>query len=236
MNWRDFWNGEHAVYVSERHKILHDRMIARDIVAVMDELATPRDAIVLDHGCGEARSAEMVARRCASLFLCDGAPNVRDKLKLRFGQVPAISVLTPEDVPSLPDDSLDLVVVNSLLQYLPQAELTALLAVWHTKLKPGGHLVLGDVIAPGTGALTDVRALLGFAWQGGFLTAALVGLARTALSDYRRLRQELGLTTHEPADMLARLRAAGFDARRHPRNLGHNQARMTFIGRKIASA
>jgi SAM-dependent methyltransferase len=235
MNWRDFWNGEHAVYVSERHKLLHDRMIARDIVALMDELATPREAIVLDHGCGEARSAEMVARRCASLFLCDGAPSVRERLKGRFGQVPAISVLTPEDVPALPDDSLDLVVVNSLLQYLPTEELSALLGVWHAKLKPGGHLVLGDVIAPGTGAITDIRALLAFAWQGGFLTAALIGLVRTALSDYRRLRTEIGLTSYEPADMLARLSAAGFEARRHPRNFGHNQARMTFIGAKPAA-
>ena len=38
MSWRDFWNGEHAIYVSERHKTLHYRRIALDIAARTLEL------------------------------------------------------------------------------------------------------------------------------------------------------------------------------------------------------
>ena len=72
-------------------------------------------------------------------------------------------------------------------------EFRSLLSLWRRKLKEGGTLILADVISPATGPVDDVRALLGFAWQGGFLTAALAGLVRTALSDYRKLRQELGL-------------------------------------------
>jgi hypothetical protein len=70
--------------------------------------------------------------------------------------------------------------------------------------------------------------LLRFAWRGGFTMAALRGLARTALSEYRRTRAELGFTKYSEAEMLSLLRQHGFSARRVRPNFGHNQARMCF--------
>jgi len=79
--------------------------------------------------------------------------------------------------------------------------------------------------------VTDARALLSFAWQGGFLKSALIGLVRTALSDYRKIREELGLSRYSEAEMIEILREAGFAAERRRQNMGHNQARMTFVAR-----
>ena len=62
--------------------------------------------------------------------------------------------------------------------------------------------------------LSDGVALLRYAAANGFLGAALVGLARTALSRYRRLRNELGIARYTEADFLDRLRAAGFAGER----------------------
>ena len=47
--WRDFWNGEHSIYVSQRHKWLHYDRVAKDLAG----LIVGRDSVVLDHGCGE---------------------------------------------------------------------------------------------------------------------------------------------------------------------------------------
>jgi hypothetical protein len=77
----------------------------------------------------------------------------------------------------------------------------------------------------------DATALLRFGAANGFLGAAILGLVRTALSDYPRLRARLGVTRYAAAAMIARLQAAGFSAEPAPRNIGHNQARMTFIAR-----
>ena len=63
----------------------------------------------------------------------------------------------------------------------------------------------------------------------GFLVAALRGLVRTVFSDYPRLRAALGFTLYDEAAMVEKLKLAGFAANRAPRNLGHNQARMTFM-------
>lgn len=229
-DWREFWNGEHSIYVNERHRTLHDRVVARDIVAL---IASPSDT-VLDYGCGEATEALTVARACSRLLLSDAAPSVRDRLTLRFAGEPSVEILAPEDVRVLPDDTIDLVVVNSLAQYLTREELTDLAGVFHDKLEPGGRLVLGDVIPPGLSPVKDAAALLRFGWEGGFLVAAVAGLARTAVSDYRRLRQELGLTTYDENEMLSLLERAGFDAERRGANIGHNQARMTFVATKPA--
>src|SRR5215216_3199798 len=227
MNWRDYWNQDTPIYVSDRHKVLHYQSIASDIAALVPSTS----AHVLDHGSGEALSAGRVAAKCERLYLCDAAPLVRERLVERFRANPKIEVLAPDAIERLPEASLDLVVANSLLQYLSADELRSLLRLWRAKLKPGGRLVLADVIPPDLNAATDAKALLSFAWKGGFVTRALVGLVRTALSDYRKIRNALGLTTYGESEMIALLRAEGFSAERRAKNIGHNQNRMTFAAR-----
>lgn len=228
MSWRDFWNGEHAIYVSQRHKALHYRQIASDLI---DHIAAP-GAIVLDHGCGEALDAGRVAGHCGKLYLCEAAPSVRDKLRAMLGGKANVAVVSPEEVEALPAETLDLVVANSLIQYLSRDELVALLAIWHGKLKPGGRLVVADIIPPDVSPLTDASQLLAFAWRGGFLTAALAGLVRTAFSDYRKLRAQYGLSTYRIDDITGLITAAGFDGVTPAKNFGHNPHRLTLVGRK----
>jgi SAM-dependent methyltransferase len=227
MSWRDFWNGDTPIYVSDRHKALHYRQIAKDIVSHI----SASDAVVLDHGCGEALSADRVAAACGKLYLCEAAPNVRDRLRAMFGHLDTIAVVSPEEVEALADATLDLVVANSLIQYLKPDELTALLALWKAKLRPGGHLVLADVIPPDLGPMSDASQLLGFAWRGGFLKAALAGLVRTAFSDYRKLRAQYGLSTHTAEGITALIAQAGFVAVERVGNFGHNPQRMGFRAR-----
>jgi hypothetical protein len=155
---------------------------------------------------------------------------VRERLTQRFGANTRIEVLQPEDLGRIPDGSLDLIVANSVAQYLSLEELRDLLAVWREKLISEGRLVLADVVPHEVSPLTDAKALLSFAFSGGFLTRAVVGLARTAVSDYRKLRNELGLSRYGEIEMIELLRDHGFRAERRPQNMGHNQARMTFIG------
>lgn len=224
MSWRDFWNGEHAIYVSSRHKTLHYRRIATDLIV---HIPSP-GATVLDHGCGEALDASRVAAACGRLYLCEAAPTVREKLRGQFGRLERIVVVSPEEVAALPEATLDLIVANSLIQYLSRDELTTLLATWHAKLAPGGALVVADVIPPDVSPLTDATQLLAFGWRGGFFLAALAGLVRTVFSDYRELRAQYGLSTYTPEALGDLLRAAGFVDVQRPSNFGHNPHRMTF--------
>jgi SAM-dependent methyltransferase len=225
--WREFWDGAHSIYVSDRHKDVHYRDVAEQIAAFVP---SPQ-ARVLDHGSGEAIHAEIVAAVAGDVLLCDAAASVRAAIAARFAANPKIKVIAPEDVERLPDAALDLIFANSLVQYLTAAELDQLLALWRRLLAPGGVLIVADVIPPHVGALSDGFALMRYAVTNGFFGAALVGLARTALSRYRRLRGELGIARYGEAEFLSKLRAAGFSAERLARNVEHNPARMTFRAR-----
>ncbi len=223
-SWIDYWNTDTPIYVNARHRLLHYQGIAQDLRRLLRD----DDKTVLDFGCGEALSAATVAEGCTTLYLCDAAPNVRAKLTQQFSENPKIRIASPDEIAALPDGSFNLIIANSVLQYIGLEALKALLITWHAKLSPQGRLILADVIARESGALKDVEALLKFGLRGGFLLAAFMGLIRTLLSDYRRLRADLGLSTYGEAEMLDLLAAHGFMAKRMAENIGHNPARMSF--------
>ena len=229
-DWRSFWDSEHSIYVNARHKDVHYREIADQIAAFVPGPA----ARVLDYGSGDAIHADRVAAVAAEVTLCDAAPSVRASMASRFASNPHIKVISPEEVAALPDGRLDLIVTNSVAQYLTEDELTRLLAMFRRLLVPGGTLIFADVIPPDVGALSDVSALLRYAAKHGFLTAALVGLAKTTVSPYRKIRSTLGIAQYTEAQFMRKLTGAGFAAERLARNMEHNPARMTFRGRPRA--
>jgi SAM-dependent methyltransferase len=183
------------------------------------------------YACGEALSAARVAEACGKLYLAEPAPGVRGRLIARFAPNTKIRVRSLDDLRNMEEKSVDLAVMNSVAQYMTPAELDAAFAVINRLLKPGGRLVLGDILRPGVGMAKDVIALLRFAATHGFLKDALIGLVSTALSDYRQLRARVGLQRYGESEMLAKLAAAGFTASRAPSNIGHNPWRMTFVAR-----
>lgn len=224
MGWSTFWNGRTTIYVNEQHRRVHYENIAADIVALLPS----RQARILDYGCGEALSANRVADRCGSLVLCDAAQVVRAGLEQRFAEHQNITIASPSAVEAMPAASFDVIVANSVVQYLKQSQLTLLLAQWRRQLAPSGVLIVGDLIPHDVGPITDVTALLRFAHGNGFLTAAFVGLIKTYFSDYRHTRAQLGLLRFSESEFTNLLHEFGFEPGRQPKNIGHNPARMTI--------
>jgi SAM-dependent methyltransferase len=216
--WRQFWGRAHRIYVNDRHRAVHYRRVADDILSVLPDRGS---VTVLDYGCGDAFEAARVAARARHLYLFDAVPAVVARLRERFAGQAAITVLGEAELATLAPGSIDRIVVNSVVQYLQPAEVTAMLATARRLLRADGMLVIADIIPPDAGAIADVAALL--------RCAALGGLAATFFSDYRRLRQSVGLATYREAEFLRVLDEAGFAARRRPANFGFNPQRMTFL-------
>ena len=225
--WIDYYDSTHTIYASKLHRDLHFQIIARDIVGY---IASP-DAVVLDYACGEALSATRVAEACGKLYLAEPAPGVRGRLIARFAPNTKIRVRSLDDLRKMDEKSIDLVIMNSVAQYMTADELDSAFAVLRQLLKPAGRLVIGDILRPEIGMPRDVLALLKFASTHGFLKDALYGLASTALSDYRQLRTRVGLQRYGESEMIAKLTRSGFTASRANTNIGHNPWRMTFVAR-----
>ena len=230
-DWIDYYDSTHTIYASRLHRDLHFQLIARDIIGY---ISSP-DAVVLDYACGEALSAAKVAEACGQLILAEPAPGVRGRLIARFAPNTRIRVRSLEDLRKMPEKSVDLAIMNSVAQYMTSEELDTAFATVRRLLKPGGRLIVGDVLRPEVGMTRDVIALLRFALTHGFLRDALIGLVSTALSDYRQLRSRVGLQRYGEAEMIAKLAAGGFTASRAHFNIGHNPWRMTFVARHAFS-
>lgn len=225
--WIDYYDSPHTIYANARHRDAHFERIARDIAAYVPS----PDATVVDYSCGEALSANIVAAACGKLILAEPAPGVRSRIVERFTGNPKISVNTLEDVAAMPEGSVDFIVMHSVSQYMSAQEIDAAFTTFRRLLKPSGILIVGDVLAPNVSAVTDVLTLLRFGLADGFFIAAFASLVRTFFSNYWQLRTSIGLTRYSEAEMTAKLAASGFSAVRQTRNIGHNWARMTFLGR-----
>ncbi|MBP2231502.1 SAM-dependent methyltransferase [Azospirillum agricola] len=222
--WVEFWNRPHSIYANRRHLEAHFARIGQDVAEHL-----PSDGTVLDFGCGDALAADAMAERCGSLLLFDASPAVRARLTGRFSGNPRVRVLDERGLAALPPGSVDLLLVVSVLQYIPEADLPTLLERWRKLLSPGGRALIADVVDPGTPMLADVASQLRMGWEHGFLTASLVALLRLTLSDYRQVRREAGFATYTPDEVLERLEKAGLRGIRLPRNIGPTPHRRSFI-------
>lgn len=228
QSWRTFWGGQHSIYVNARHAEVHYQRIAADLIGLLQSRVRPR---VLDWGCGDALNARKVAAHCGELFLYDAVPAVQARIAGRFADTPAIRILSDIEWRALPAGSIDVVILNSVAQYLGRQELAALLDDFRRVVAPGGEVILADIIPPDTGVLPDVLSLLRSGARHGFLLAACLGLARTFFSEYRSVRSRAGFATYTEAEFLSLLDAHGFAAERMQANVGFNSQRMTFRAR-----
>jgi ubiquinone/menaquinone biosynthesis C-methylase UbiE len=176
-----------------------------------------------------------LAEGCNTLYLYDAAPAVVSRLRGRYEHDRRIRVVDDEGLRRIPPGSLNLIMVVSVIQYISQAELVDLIVLWHRLLRPGGQLIVADVIEPDTPLYRDVLSRLRFARRNGFLIPALIGLGRMFFSDYRALRRKAGFSTYQPDKMLRMLYEAGFEAAPLPGNIGPDPHRRSFAGLKLAN-
>jgi len=232
-SWRDFWSRSHSIYVNERHARIHYARIADDLARL---IGAERAERVLDWGCGDALSAPVAAARCGTLFLFDAVEPVQARLHARFAGEPNIRVLDSRAWAAIPDASIDLVVMNSVAQYLSRAELGQVLHDFRRVVRPAGAVIFADIIPPHQTPAADVAALLRPALANGYFLPALAGLVRTYFSDYRTLRATAGFSCYSEAAFIELLAGHGFDAERLNRNIGFSAHRMAFRARPRLTA
>jgi SAM-dependent methyltransferase len=228
MTWTAFWNGPNAIYAGDRHLRAH---YARLLADLRPHLTQGPPQVVLDYGCGEALAAEALAETAARVFLYDASPAIRTRLEARVGRHPRIGVLDEAALAGLPNASIDLALMISVVQYLEAAELQDVLAMLHRLLAADGRLIVADVIEPETPLHREIGSRLRFSATHGFLLADLAALFRLFRSDYRQLQKTAGFAAYRADAFAAVLRAAGFVSERLPGNIGPTAHRLAFLAR-----
>lgn len=226
-DWRSYWEK-----IEDRQQVF--RAEARDHVARLRRLV-PVDSRTrtLDFGCGFGFAAEQLAPHVASVALWDGAANVRRRARARVAWLPNVEMAdfsNPDAMP--PGTAYDLITVHSVVQYMSETELRAWLVRWRRMLRPGGRLVLSDLIQPGASAVRELLDYLGFAARAGFLGNALIGGAREFAS-YFGARSSRPLLRVEESRLTPWATQAGFAVEWLGENLSHRRFRRTAVLRAI---
>ena len=191
------------------------------------------DCAILDYGCGEALYATGLLAKCSHLTLVDTSQNTRTQIKSRLNNSDNVKILSPEDCASLKNDSIDLIVANSVFQYLNQDQTLFTIQLFHRVLKHDGKVIIADIIPLNSSVLSDSFNLLKLGYRNQFFLASIFGLFKTFFSDYRILRNSLGLTNYSSDDLIYFLTQNGFKGKLEVKNFGHNKNRLCFSAKKI---
>ena len=222
--WIEWYDSEHPIYVSARHRDVHFRRIAEDI----RRFIPGPDATVLDYSCGEALHADLVAARVAGLILAEPATGVRSRLAARFAGTPNIDVCSLEELSNIPNGSVDLVVMHSVAQYMSPEELDAALRLIRVSAQAAGFIRAGrHHLAVDTGSSGCIGALAIWSGQRVFSrprSSALCAHFFPTTGDYAA-RSAWPATIKRRSQPSSPL--TGFAVERANRNIGHNQARTT---------
>jgi SAM-dependent methyltransferase len=224
------WNGFFD-HLSDRSPLLRAQadIYVQTLSAVVG--LSPSDR-VLDFGCGFGLVTARLASRVEHVCWWDGAPNMRaataratsgrDNVAccdLSAAASPAWSWTSPP---------FDLVLVNSVAQYMPREDLSAWLHRWRSMLAAGGRLVLSDLIPRGHRGWWDLADLLRLGARHGLpLRAARDALG--GIGGYWRTRRAAPLEQIDADDLAQRAAGCGLAMSALPRNLTHFTRRWSAV-------
>ncbi|HUZ10417.1 MAG TPA: methyltransferase domain-containing protein [Acidimicrobiales bacterium] len=130
--------------------------------ALLDMLDVGPGARVIDLGCGTGRLALPIAQLGAEVLAVDVSPAMIDELAQQARTLGLTSVQTmvaPLERLSLSPDDYDLIVSNYALHHLRNDDKTRLVAATYRWLRPGGRLVIADMMF-GRGATRGDRQII----------------------------------------------------------------------------
>lgn len=220
MNWSEYWERLESGDLLFRGQ--SDEYVARLLAAV----PVHSHNRVLDFGCGFGFVASALAPRVGSVAVWDPSPRMRSR---------AVATLKPHANARLidlsqatPGERFDVILVNSVAQYMTSAEFDVWLERWRDLLVKSGRLVLSDLLPLAHGTWVDVIDILRFSSRRRILLRT-IREATVEVRRYWRTRAVQPLVHIDRDDLCRRARAAGFTVAFMERNLTHLTRRTTAL-------
>ena len=219
--WVDYWNT-----VSGKARVLAAE--ATDYAERLRKyVGVDEGARVLDFGCGFGNTARELANAVGQIDLWDNAYGVRRQaLKGTAG----IANVGYADLSGDRDPAVgyDLICVHSVVQYMSESEFESWLRRWRGMLRPGGRLVMSDILErPGSPA-REILRLAGFSIAKGFFLNMLTNGIRE-FGGYSKIRGVRELRTQPRESLIAAAKAAGLKADILPQNLSYREERYAAV-------
>jgi cyclopropane fatty-acyl-phospholipid synthase-like methyltransferase len=184
---------------------------------------------VLDFGCGFGNVARLLAPSVHHLSLWDDAPRMRRCAMAAVAGAPNVELLNLSTAPhEYQSPRFDLILANSVAQYMTAAEVQTWLRRWRAMLAPRGRIVVSDVVPPDCRAGREPWILLRVSTRRGFTLRALYDAARV-MPLYWRARRARPLLRISEEELRQWAAVAGLTVRFLPENLTYFRDRITAV-------
>jgi SAM-dependent methyltransferase len=110
------------------------------ILAIAEKF-TPRDAVILDYGCGRGDLMQPMIDGGRRVMGCDSSPDSVRTVAERFAGKPNFLGAFVTSEPARPDPA-DVVTLVEVIEHLPPPAVPGLLGALASHLKPGGHVII----------------------------------------------------------------------------------------------
>ena len=219
--WREYFDG-----LTQESRLLREQAI-RYVGSLCAAVELRDHHRLLDFGCGFGHVATLLAPRVGQVWWWEPSPNMRSVAERNTAGFSNVQFC---DLSTLPfaGPPFDVILVNSVVQYMATEEFWPWLQTWRDMLGPGGRLVLSDVIPLKHTGVSDIADLLRLAVHHGSplrsTNEALGGMAR-----YWRATRSMPLTRLDRADLARGAATAGLETRFLEENLTHFRKRWTAV-------
>jgi cyclopropane fatty-acyl-phospholipid synthase-like methyltransferase len=184
---------------------------------------------VLDFGCGFGNVARLLAPSVHHLSLWDDAPRMRRRSMAAVAGAPNVELLDLSRAPrEYQRPQFDLILANSVSQYMTAAEVQTWLRRWRALLAPCGEIVVSDVVPPDYRVGRSLWIMLWLSARRGFLLRALYDAARI-MPLYWRTRRARPLLRISEGELRQWAAVAGLTVRFLPENLTYLPDRITAV-------
>ncbi len=188
------------------------------------------DDVVLDFGAGWGTVSDRILPFCKELYALDSSERMRNIMRNRFEKTDKLHVVASiEEIPG----PVDVVIVNSVFQYIPMQTGIEILKSFGDKCTSDSRVVLSDLIPISYSKVADLLFLI--------LHTAVAGkLLEFASHVLRAVRQSSDsnlsdkLERYESGFITTVLRDSGFDVELLPRNLTPSSKRYSILARKTS--
>ena len=222
--WQAYWDG-----LSERRRQLFCEQASEYVLRLESALSLKSMRCVLDFGCGFGFAAEMLARRVDQVYLWDASENMRRYALVNVAGRHNIQFVDLSDAKAVPRDlRFDLILVNSVVQYMSRDEFAVRLFQWRSMLARHGWIVVSDLIPPNYQSAWDIVDLLKFSAAHGLLMRS-IWQAMGDVKRHWRISRAYPLCRIGREELDRWGKAAGLAVSYLPSNLTHLTRRITAV-------
>ena len=227
-SWISFWNNP-DIYrqIRSDFKYKFAKLIFERLLILFDNRTNIN---ILDFGCGDATMANWIVKTGHNLYLYDVSKHYLTKAQEKFSNERNITIVDPDSYNSITNQSIDMVIVSSVTQYLTNLQFKTEMKRWVEILKRGGIVILCDVVPPSSNFMSETLSLFFSSIKHNFVFGFLqLVLLRSKPSRCRTLRKSLHLYKYSKKDIEELASSFGLIVSEHYENIGLFSSRKTYI-------